>query len=228
MNLRIFDDTDTLMSAMARAIEQRIEGGARTVALSGGSTPRPLYTLLGHNERLRDIPVTWVVVDERYVPFDDPQSNAGMMQATLFAGGMSTSHRFLPFRTDIGDPAETARVFERDWAALGIDTLDLVILGIGDDGHTASLFPGTTALDVVGRVATEVYVPRLESWRVTLTREVIRSATMRYVLANGASKAPIIAGVRERADYPITTVTSDTETWWFVDREAAGTDSRLS
>jgi 6-phosphogluconolactonase len=228
MNLRIFDDTGALMPAMAKAIEQRVDDGARSIALSGGSTPKPLYSRLGKSERLRAVPITWVVVDERYVPFDDPQSNAGMMQQTLFADGMSPNHRFLPFRTEIGDPAETARAFERDWKTLGIDTLDLIVLGIGDDGHTASLFPGTTALDVAGRIATEVYVPRLETWRVTLTKDVIRSAAMRYVLATGASKAPVIAGVRERADYPITTVTADTQTWWFVDRAAAGTDSRLS
>jgi 6-phosphogluconolactonase len=224
MNLRIFDTVDDLLAAAARTIVQRVEAGARTIALSGGSTPKPLYAALGASplrEQLAAFPITWVVVDERYVPFDDPQSNAGMMQKSLFANGLSPSHRFLPFRTDLNDPAATARAFANEWQSLGIQQLDLVLLGIGDDGHTASLFPGTAVLDVDDRIASEVYVPKLEAWRVTITKPVIRAATLRIVLANGAKKRPILEGVRDGADYPIAQATAGTDTWWFIDREAA-------
>jgi 6-phosphogluconolactonase len=224
MNLRIFDTTHDLLAAAARTLVQRVQAGARTVALSGGSTPQPMYALLGSpplREQLAEFPITWVVVDERYVPIDDPESNAGMMQKTLFANGMSPAHRFLRFRTELNDPAATARAFEDEWRSLGITQLDIVSLGIGDDGHTASLFPGTPVLDVEDRIASEVFVPRLDTWRVTITKPVIRAAALRLVLANGAKKKPILEGVRDGADYPIAQATNDVETWWFIDRDAA-------
>jgi 6-phosphogluconolactonase len=224
MNLRIFDTTNDLLAAAARMVVQRVQAGARTIALSGGSTPKPMYAMLGSSpmrEQLAEFPITWVVVDERYVPIDDPESNAGMMQKTLFANGMSASHRFLPFRTELNDPAATARAFEDEWRALNIAQLDVVLLGIGDDGHTASLFPGTTVLDVDDRIASEVFVPRLDTWRVTITKPVIRAAALRLVLANGAKKKPILEGVRDGADYPIAQATNGVETWWLIDRDAA-------
>jgi 6-phosphogluconolactonase len=225
MNLRIFQSVPDLLMSAARTIVQRAQSGARTIALSGGSTPRPLYQSLGQSplrEELAAFPITWVVVDERYVPIDHPDSNAGMMRQSLFANGMSDGHRFLRFRTELSDPASTAAAFEDEWRSLGISTLDLVLLGIGDDGHTASLFPGTPVLDVEDRIASEVFVPKLDAWRVTITRPVIRAASLRMVLANGAKKKPIIEGVRDGADYPIGVATSGVETWWFVDDEAAG------
>ena len=223
MNLRIFDNLVDLHAAAARTIVQRAQGGARSIALSGGSTPKPLYALLGKSEELRALPITWVIVDERYVPLDHPESNAGMIEKTLFAGGMAPSHRFLRFRTELNDPAATARKFEEEWRELGLTDLDLVLLGIGDDGHTASLFPGTEVLQVEDRIASEVFVPRLDTWRVTITKPVIRAAKVRMVLATGASKRPILEQVRAGADYPIAQVTKDAgETWWFVDRAAAG------
>jgi len=224
MNLRIFDTTNDLLAAAARTLVQRVQGGARTVALSGGSTPKPMYTMLGSSpmrEQLAEFPISWIVVDERYVPIDDPESNAGMMQKTLFANGISPTHRFLRFRTELNDPAATARTFEDEWRTLNISQLDLVCLGIGDDGHTASLFPGTPVLDVENRIASEVFVPRLDTWRVTITKPVIRAATLRIVLANGAKKKPILEGVRDGADYPIAQATNGVDTWWFIDRDAA-------
>src|SRR5436305_7960034 len=137
MNLRIFDSTNDLLAAAARTLVQRVQGGARTIALSGGSTPKPMYTMLGSSpmrEQLAEFAISWVVVDERYVPIDDPDSNAGMMDKTLFANGISPTHRFLRFRTELNDPAATARAFEDEWRALGITNLDVVVLGIGDDG----------------------------------------------------------------------------------------------
>jgi 6-phosphogluconolactonase len=214
VNLRVFDNAEELAQAAARTIRQ---SGARTIGLTGGSTPKRLYELLA-DDLPRD--VTWVLVDERYVPMDDPQSNAAMIERTLFARGVP--ERWLRFRTELNDPAATARVFEEEWRALGIETLDLVLLGCGDDGHTASLFPGTPVLDVEDRVASEVYVPRLEQWRVTLTLPVLRAATQRIVLATGAAKANVIREVREGAQHPVALATNGLEGWWLVDRAAAG------
>ena len=224
MNLRIFDTTDDLLNAAARTLLQRVQSGARTIALSGGSTPSPCYAMLGDSplrDQLAEFPITWIVVDERYVPIDDPESNAGMMEKTLFANGISLTHRFLRFHTELHDPAATARAFEDEWRSLAIERLDLVLLGMGDDGHTASLFPGTPVLEVEDRIAAEVFVPRLDTWRVTLTKPVLRAAGLRLVLATGAKKKPILEAIRDGADYPITQVTNATETWWLIDRDAA-------
>ena len=214
MNLRVFDDAEDLAHAAARAIRQ---SGARTIGLTGGSTPKRLYEIL--SESLPE-DVTWVLVDERYVPMEDPQSNAAMIERTLFARGVP--ERWLRFRTELNDPAMTARVFEEDWRALGLETLDLVLLGCGDDGHTASLFPGTPVLAVEDRVASEVFVPRLDQWRVTLTMPVLRAATSRMVLATGAAKANVIREVREGVGHPVALATQELDTWWFVDRAAVG------
>ena len=222
MNLRIFDTLTALHAAAARTIIQRVAAGARSIALSGGSTPKPLYALLGQSAELREVPMVWVVVDERYVPIDHPESNAGMIEKTLFANGMAPGHRFLRFRTELNDPAATARAFEDEWRSLGLADLDLVVLGIGDDGHTASLFPGTDVLQVEDRIAAAVFVPRLNAWRVTITRPVIRAAKLRMVVATGATKRPILEQVRAGADLPVAQVTAGAgETWWLVDRDAA-------
>jgi 6-phosphogluconolactonase len=222
MNLRIFDSVADLNTAAARAIVQRATPGA-AIALSGGKSPVPLFTMLGQppwREELAKVDITWVVVDERYVPIDHPDSNAGMIQRTLFADGLLPGHRFLRFRTELNDPQATAEEFEREWREMGIEQLDVVHLGIGDDGHTASLFPATAALDVEDRIATAVFVPKLDAWRVTITKPVIRAARLRLVLAAGASKAPVVRDVRDGVAHPITAATAggDLETWWLVDR----------
>jgi 6-phosphogluconolactonase len=226
MNLRIFNTVDDLLRAAAATLVQRASSnGSLSIGLSGGSTPQPLYRMLGQSplrEALAKARITWVMVDERYVPVTDPQSNAGMIERTLFAEGISPSHQFLHFRTEFQDPSRSAIEFERVWRDLDLKQLDSIILGIGEDGHTASLFPGTPVVDVEDRIASEVFVPRLDSWRVTLTMPAIRAAKLRIVLGAGASKRNIIREVREGADYPIARATRDVDSWWFVDREAVG------
>ncbi|HYC93176.1 MAG TPA: 6-phosphogluconolactonase [Thermoanaerobaculia bacterium] len=206
MNQRIFENHEDLSQAAARAI---LQSGAKSIALTGGSTPRRLYEILAPS-----LPagVTWVLVDERFVPHDDPQSNAAMIERTLFSRGLPP--RWLSFDTSLPDAAASARAFEAQWDLA--EPLDLVLLGCGEDGHTASLFPGTPVLDVVDRVASEVYVPRLEQWRVTLTMPVIRAAKMRMVLVSGESKAPVLEEIRAGADYPVVRATQGVDTWWLI------------
>jgi 6-phosphogluconolactonase len=215
MNQRIFENLEDLSQAAARTIRQ---SGAKSIAVTGGSTPKRLYEILGQS-----LPedVTWVLVDERYVPHDDPQSNAAMIERTLFRNGIPS--RWLRFDTSLPDAAASARAFEAQW---DLPALDLVLLGCGEDGHTASLFPGTPVLDVVDRVASEVYVPRLEQWRVTLTLPVIRAAKTRMVLVAGESKAPVLSEIRQGADYPVVRATQGVDTWWYLEREAYGVRQR--
>jgi 6-phosphogluconolactonase len=215
-----------MIRAAARTIEQRVAGQQNpSVAISGGSTPKPLYELMGNapaKETLAKSKITWVVVDERFVPITDPQSNEAMIRRTLFANGASPSHRFLTFDTTPPDAKLSAEKFEREWKGYNLDKLDVIILGMGDDGHTASLFPGTDVLDVDDRVAAAVFVPRMNQWRVTLTLPVIRAAKLRIVMTAGANKRTMLQEIRDGADYPIARATAGVETWWFVDKAAAG------
>ena len=224
MNIRSFDSLGDLSRATAHALLQQVQEGARTIGLSGGSTPQPLYELLGHSplrDAFAEFPITWVVVDERYVPISHPQSNAAMIERTLFAQGMPSSHRFLRFRTELNDPELTAKTFADEWQAMGLTKLDIATLGMGDDGHTASIFADSPLLDFDPRIAAAVFVPKMHMWRVTLTMQVLRAATLRYVLATGAAKKPLIAETRAGATYPIARATAGVETWWFLDRAAA-------
>ena len=225
MNIRIFDSQADLDRALARTIVQRIAPIERpSIAISGGSTPVELYRMLGTppwRDELAAKPITWVVVDERYVPATDPQSNAKMIRETLFANGMSPSHQFLEFKTHFTDAADSARQFEAEWREHGLHKLDVVLLGVGDDGHTASLFPGTGALDAANGIATAVFVPRLQQWRVTLTLPVIREAGLRLVQVVGESKAGIVRDAKEGVEHPIVRVTAGVESWWFLDESAA-------
>jgi len=214
MNLRIFENHEDLSHAAARAIRQ---SGAKKIAVTGGSTPKRLYEILSESLPPSSIDdVTWVLVDERYVPSDDPQSNAAMIERTLFRGAPPA--RWLKFDTSLSDPALTAVHFSEQWSQWDLGDLDLVLLGCGEDGHTASLFPDTPVLDVVDRIASEVYVPRLAQWRVTITMPVIRAAKQRLVLASGPSKLEVVERVRAGEDLPVARATQGVDAWWLVSR----------
>jgi 6-phosphogluconolactonase len=233
LNLRVFDTKDDLFETAASAVIETIRRNDRAViALSGGSTPRGLYHLLASpawQSEMEGTKALWVTGDERCVPPDHADSNARMIQSSLFAGGVLPGHEFLRFRTEQGEPSAIAATFVDEWRQLGIEGIDLAILGVGDDGHTASLFPGTGAVDVTDRLATEVYVERLDSWRVTLTAPVLRDAASKLVLAVGESKRPVIEALQRGETFPVSAVI-DTggPAWWLVDRNAwpgSGIDS---
>jgi 6-phosphogluconolactonase len=228
MNFRIFDSVEDLVHAAALEVVRRATSRSPfRIALSGGSTPAPLYELLGSaplRERLAPLEIDWIVGDERCVPMVDPASNAGMIKRTLFADGVPEKHHFLRFPTEERDPQRIADEFERAWKERGIERIDLAIQGMGEDGHTASLFPGTPVLEVRDRIAAPVYVPKLDSWRVTLTLPVLQKSAAILVLAAGAGKRAVIDRLRAgETDFPIARVTSAVEdSWWFTDKAAAG------
>jgi 6-phosphogluconolactonase len=233
MNLRIFDDYESLSAAIADELVRRIEKKDRSVVLlTGGDSPRRALEMLGsmpRRPRVASRGVVWVLMDERVVPSYHPESNSRMVQESLFRLGIPAGHTFVRFRTELGEPARIAREFEAELRdVVGGDPIDLALFGVGPDGHTASLFPDSGLLDERERWASEVHVPSLDAWRVTLTMPVLQRAAERWVLATGGEVRPIIEAVREGADLPIARAAGDGDAWWFVDRDAWDPEESLT
>lgn len=197
--------------------------GYFSVALSGGSTPKTLYNALTSPPYRDHIPWDKLYLfwsDERAVSPDDPESNYRM---TLDAGfgkmGIPPSHIFrMVAETDI---EQNAAKYEEKLKSFF--PLDLVLLGMGDDGHTASLFPGTDALLEETRLVVPNFVPQKKSWRMTLTFEAINSSRniLVYVLGEGKSET-IYQIFRSKNIYPIQKIgTEKQKALWILDKAAA-------
>jgi 6-phosphogluconolactonase len=173
------------------------------IALSGGNTPRPVYTEFARIAR--DIPwdrVRFTFGDERCVPPDDPQSNYRMARESLFVPGAVPETSVARMRGEI-DPKIAAQEYQD-----GLDLLatqrsemiyrhDLILLGVGDDGHTASLFPGTAALTETSRKVMANFVPKFDSWRITFTYPLINQARHVCFLANANKNRSLLDQVLE-------------------------------
>jgi 6-phosphogluconolactonase len=185
-------------TALASAAIAR--SGRFAVALSGGSTPKSLYSLLASPD-FRDL-IDWSRVhlfwgDERCVPPDHPDSNFRMVREALLAEIQipdKNIHRMLGET----EPGEAAAVYEAELKTfLGLEhggwpRFDLIFLGLGEDGHTASLFPGTDAANEAEHLVAVAYVERLQSYRLTLTLPVINAAAQVTFLVSGETKAAIV------------------------------------
>ncbi|MFN2545622.1 MAG: 6-phosphogluconolactonase [Actinomycetota bacterium] len=210
-DLRVVDD---LVDA---AVELFLETTPRTIALSGGSTPKPVY------ERLAQTPYPWRDVDaffgdERCVPSDHPDSNFRMANEALLAKVPARSHPMSEC-----DP-DAYRAELQDVFGSGVPLFDLVFLGLGDDGHTASLFPGDPALDVTGEPVVRVEHPGMppEHPRLTLTLPVLNAAKLSLFLVAGRSKREPLRRLMEGDQrVPAARVRSDAVIV-LADREAAG------
>jgi 6-phosphogluconolactonase len=221
-------------NACARALEER---GQVRVALAGGTTPRLLHAILSHAPDRERIP--WRAIDffwgdERAVPPEHPDSNFRMAQETLLAPleiEANRIHRMHGEGTDLDAAASSYEAeMARGFGLTGRDRpprFDLIMLGMGSDGHTASLFPGTKALEEHERWAVANFVPPLESWRLTLTYSVINAAAHVVFLVTGNEKAAALQEVLEGAPdpmrYPSQAVAPENGRLLFlVDRDAAG------
>jgi 6-phosphogluconolactonase len=171
------------------------------IALSGGNTPRPVYALLA--TLARDLP--WELVritfgDERCVPPDDPQSNFKMARETLFVSAAVPKKSIMRMRGEI-DPQIAAQEYESHLDVLAtqrgeaIYRHDLILLGLGEDGHTASLFPGTAGVEETTRRVIANFVPKFNSWRLTFTFPLINHARDICFLVNVAKGADLIERV---------------------------------
>jgi 6-phosphogluconolactonase len=224
MNLRVFDAYPLLAETVAEEIAARVARQERsTILLAGGSTPRAIYDLLGarHRDRIAAATVVWATTDERDVPLEHAESNARMIGETLFRDGLPRGHRFIRFRTEIADPDRVARAFDDDLrSAAGEGPIDLAVLGVGADGHTASLFPGSALLEETDAWARAALVPSLGAVRFTVTLPALRRARERWIVVAGSEKREIVAAVHAGADAPIARAVDPDVDWWFVDREA--------
>ncbi len=208
----------------AQAIEDR---GRFTVALSGGSTPHATYSLLASTEFAPRVDWARVQVfwgDERCVPPDHPESDYRMARETLLDHVPLPAGNVHRIRAEL-DPRRAAALYQEELeAVLGTGgRFDLILLGMGADGHTASLFPGTLALEEKTRWVVENYVESLDSWRVTLTRPMLNAARQVTFLVSGAAKAETLARVRAGERLPAALVhPSPGRLTWMVDSAAAG------
>jgi 6-phosphogluconolactonase len=232
-DVRVFADADELALRAAQATADLLDeavraSGSCSLVLSGGTTPRRLYTLLA--TRFRDR-IPWNVLhlflaDERYVPYHDPRSNYGMIAATLVDHVPCPPDNVHPMPTDFSNPEDAARDYEatlRRHFEGSTSHFDLAVLGLGADGHTASLFPGSAALEEQTRWVVTASAPVDPPLRLTLTLPALAGATRAFFIVTGSDKADALRDVLAPAPdwrvYPAAAVVSP-GIWW-VDREAA-------
>jgi 6-phosphogluconolactonase len=181
--------------------------GSFSVALSGGSTPKLLYSLLAADPELR-AEVPWDKMelffgDERHVGPDDPQSNFKMASDTMFTKAPLKPEQIHRMKGEYPDAEKAAQEYEQDLRThfhpkdKELPRFDLVLAGMGDEGHTLSLFPGTKALHAQGRAVVRNWVGKLYTDRVTITAQLANNAQMILFMVAGKEKALVLKGVLE-------------------------------
>jgi 6-phosphogluconolactonase len=236
----LYSDADALARAAAvkllsLADAAVAERGVFTLALSGGSTPKKLYALLGKDPAFAAFP--WAKTqlffgDERHVAPDDPESNFRMVQETLLASGRVPEANVHRVPAELADAAQAAAAYEveirRTFAgpALmgGVPRFDVILLGMGPDGHTASLFPGSRGLNEETRWVIANPVAKFKTDRITFTFPVLNAARVVLLLVAGADKAEKIREVlvEARGAYPVERVQPrEGVKVWMLDHAAA-------
>lgn len=239
-NICVVENAPALARAAAREFASRAaaamqEKGSFTVALSGGRTPEALYSLLADDTELRE-KIPWQHAyffwgDERPVPPDHPESNFRMARETLLSRVPVPAANLHRIKSELA-PEQAATAYERtliEFFQLRRDTLprfDLVLLGLGPEGHTASLFPGTHALREQTRLAVANWIGKLGTERITLTAPVFNNAACVIFLVGGDEKAVVLKSVLEGRyepeQLPAQLIRPHTgELKWIVDAAAA-------
>jgi 6-phosphogluconolactonase len=208
--------------------------GRCAVALAGGSTPRGLYAALAHTASLR-ARVPWSHIDffwgdERCVPPDHADSNFRMAHESLLSSVPVAPDHIHRIAGELYDASVAARLYESEivatlFAPEQMPRFDLILLGLGTDGHTASLFPGTPALAERQRLCVDNWVPASGARRITMTLPLINAAQTVMFMVSGPDKAAIVRAVQQRRGsedaFPAQLVQPDGELLWMLDRDAA-------
>lgn len=238
MTVAIYSDADTLSHEAARYVvrvanESIVTHGRFTLALAGGSTPKKLYALLA-SEPYRD-QINWALVevfwsDERCVPPDSEDSNYHLTEEVLLSKvpiPASQIHRML---ADVADRDAAALVYteemQRVFSTNGIPSFDLLQLGMGPEGHTASLFPHQASLKELRRLVMPVDVPKPPPPRLTFTPPLLNAAIHVLFLVTGQDKADAVAAILEGEnipdEYPAQIIQPpEGEVTWLLDSAAA-------
>jgi 6-phosphogluconolactonase len=187
------------------ALDAVASRGRARIAISGGSTPKAMFSLLADPENSFTTRVPWDAldlywVDERCVPPEDAESNYRMTREQLLSKVPLAPERIHRMEGELDPEVAASRyesVLRNSFKLEGAETptFDLVLLGMGDDGHTASLFPHTEALNEMGRLVVANHVPQKDTWRITLTWPVINQARQVAFLIEGAAKAQVLHDV---------------------------------
>ena len=211
--------------------------GKPAICLAGGTTPRAVYELLAQppfRDRFPWARVHWFFGDERLVPPDSERSNYRMVREALFDRAPIAQANIHPVPTQSGDATQAAAAYETalrqfygsDRLAANRALFAATLLGIGDDGHTASLFPGNAALDERRRWVLGIRDPSVPEPRVTLTIPTLESSGEVAFLATGEGKRAIIARLADDHDLPAARIRPAGRVRWFLDRAAASAKVR--
>lgn len=230
------DETARIAAGQFAALARGVAGSGREVfaALSGGNAPRPFFKLLA-SDPFREL-VPWDAIqffwsDERNVPPSDPQSNYGMARELLLSRVPVSPAKIHRIPTGDGTAVEAADLYQRTLSEFlpghnALPRLDYNLLGLGANGHTASLFPNRPTLHEQHRLVVADHVEEINSWRVTLTAPVLNNAAQITFLVTGHEKAAVVQRVIEGPRDPDTTpaqliAPSSGALTWILDSEAA-------
>lgn len=236
MTISTFRDQRELASAgakhfVARSVAAAAERGIFTVALSGGSTPKSLFQLLADPTEPFRAQIPWSKChvfwsDERHVPPNHPDSNYRMANEALLKHVPVKPGNVHRVRSENPSATAAAAAYEADLVKMTgrkLPQLDLILLGLGADGHTASIFPGSELLEETTRLVAAPWVEQLKTHRITMTLPVLNNAASVAFLVSGAEKAEIVNRVFEGPEaYPAQAVKPvNGELVWLLDNDAA-------
>jgi 6-phosphogluconolactonase len=204
----ILDNKEAVAARAAEIIAESVRDstGTFSVALAGGTTPRLLYSMLAAQPFVEMIPwkqMRWFFGDERFVPADHADSNYRMVKESLFEPATIPAETVFRVKTELGEPKQVAEDYEQQIVQTlapadgAVPVFDLILLGMGADGHTASLFPHTSALAEDEKFVAPNFVPAMDTWRITLTAQVLLAAKHVVMLVTGEEKAEALAQVLE-------------------------------
>ena len=216
----MWSDAGQLAIAAADVVADEVERSeAMLLGLAGGSTPAATHAELVNRELDWSAVTAWIG-DERWVPADDEASNQRMARETLTD---RVGAKFLAPDTSMSNPYSSAESYGDELVPRMVDPAvrTVTMLGMGADGHTASLFPNTQALtvDTIAYVAN--LVPQLDTWRLTATVSMLNASDIVLFVVAGASKAPALAAIANGEPLPAARVNARERTLWYVDEAAA-------
>jgi 6-phosphogluconolactonase len=220
MNVTIHEDLNAVAIAATDRIEADISAGDHlALGLAGGSTPKAVHRELAARPIEWEKVTAWMT-DARWVSASHAHANQRMARETLVN---DTGVRLLAPDKSLSSPEDSAAGFTDVLIEAGIPTAprSIIMLGMGPDGHTASLFPDTGALDATGIRYVANEVPQLDTWRLTATFELLATADLVLFLVTGANKADVIREISGGSDHPAARVTCRGEVLWLLDEAAA-------